>query len=103
MQTISLYHGLKSKEEIMPSCEEYNRVETEYMPRPIKDTPNKIHKVVIEELDHGYVVRVGCKVFAIEDRENLIMMLNTYIKHPSDTEATFLKEGIESIRGNMRT
>ena len=48
--------------------------------------PNKIREVKIEQLNHGYLVRVGCQRFAIETSEKLLSLLSDYMKFPADTE-----------------
>ena len=47
---------------------------------------NKIRKIVIEELDYGYVVKVGCMSFAIATKDELIYQLNGYLSNPDETE-----------------
>jgi len=54
--------------------------------------PNTIRDVQITQLDHGYVVHVGCQRFAIENASILIAKLTEYVYHPAATEQKW-KEG----------
>jgi hypothetical protein len=47
---------------------------------------NKIRPIQIDQLNRGYVVRVGCHSFAIADAPELIAYLTTYISDPNKTE-----------------
>jgi hypothetical protein len=47
---------------------------------------NKIRQIQLEQLNRGYVVRVGCQTFAIADSTELIAYLTTYILDPNKTE-----------------
>lgn len=47
---------------------------------------NKIRQINIEEVNRGYIVRVGCHTFAISTKEELTDKLLKYINKPSDTE-----------------
>jgi hypothetical protein len=53
--------------------------------------PRKIRRIVITEIDHGYMVEVGCQHMAIESRSKLITLLSTYILDPAGTEKLFLE------------
>lgn len=53
---------------------------------PIDERPNKIRQINIEELNYGYIVRVGCHNFAIETKAQLIAQLSAYIQDPAITE-----------------
>ena len=45
-------------------------------------TPSKARNVEIKQLDHGYLVTVGCQQVAIESVEKLIVSLERYLKNP---------------------
>ena len=47
---------------------------------------NVIRRVEIAQLNHGYVVTVGCQAFAIENPSTLIAKLAEYINNPAATE-----------------
>lgn len=53
-------------------------------PHPKPD--NNIRDIQITQLNHGYVVAVGCQRFAIENSSTLIAKLSEYILNPADTE-----------------
>jgi hypothetical protein len=55
-------------------------------PMPTPWVPNTIRDIVITQLSHGYIVRVGCQSFAIESASTLIAKLAEYINNPADTE-----------------
>ena len=47
---------------------------------------NKIRQINIEEVNRGYIVRVGCHTFAISTKAELTTKLTEYINEPSKTE-----------------
>jgi hypothetical protein len=47
---------------------------------------NKINTIEIEELNRGYIVRVGCQRFAFSQKEELVKKLTEYINEPYKTE-----------------
>ena len=65
----------------------------------LADSPNKMtdcnyeyhekYDVQIQELDYGYMVRVGCKSFAIENKETLLSMITKYINNPIKIQKEF--------------
>lgn len=46
----------------------------------------KIRSINIEELNRGFIVRVGCHSFAISKAEEAANLVSDYIKDPSGTE-----------------
>lgn len=52
----------------------------------------KIYNIEIRQLDRGYVVNIGCKIFAIANAMELITHLNAYILNPQSTEKLFLSD-----------
>jgi hypothetical protein len=48
--------------------------------------PNTIRTIQINQINHGYIVQVGCQTFAIESPSNLIAKLAEYINNPAATE-----------------
>ncbi len=53
---------------------------------------NKIRQINIEEVNRGYIVRVGCHTFAISTKEEMIGKLVEYINEPSKTEEKWFKQ-----------
>ena len=51
-------------------------------PKPL----THIRDIQITQLDHGYVVYVGCQRFAIENPSILLTKLAEYIRNPAETE-----------------
>jgi hypothetical protein len=47
------------------------------------------HDIRIETLEYGYVLAVGCKRFAITDKETLLSMLTKYINNPAELQKQF--------------
>lgn len=47
--------------------------------------------VLIRQLDHGYVVEVGCKSFAIPAKDELCKHLIRYINNPAEMEIDYWK------------
>lgn len=54
------------------------------VPTPIQ--ANKIRQINIEEVNRGFIVRVGCHTFAISTRAELTTKLTEYISEPDATE-----------------
>ena len=53
---------------------------------------NPFYDVRIETLDEGYVIRVGCKAFAIQNKEVLISMLTKYFNNPEELQKQFINK-----------
>ena len=47
---------------------------------------NTMRPLAIRQLNHGYVIEVGCQTFAIESPATLIAKLAEYITNPAATE-----------------
>ncbi len=47
------------------------------------------HEIRIETLEYGYVLAVGCKRFAISNKETLINMLTKYFNNPEELQKQF--------------
>ena len=47
-------------------------------------------RITIKQLDHGYVVNIGCQTFAIESVGKLISNLEKYLNSPIETEEEWL-------------
>jgi hypothetical protein len=52
---------------------------------------NNIRDIQITQLDHGYVVVVGCQRFAIENSSTLLAKLAEYVLQPAATEQNWSK------------
>lgn len=52
---------------------------------------NKVRTFVVKELSRGYTVEVGCQMFAIETKAQLISKLSEYINEPEKTEQKWFK------------
>lgn len=75
-------------EGINQACEQRaERVSTQVA----ESRPNQIRQINIEQLNHGYIVRVGCHSFAIETKAQLIAQLSAYIQEPALTEEKWFK------------
>lgn len=48
--------------------------------------PNLARLIQIEQLNHGYVVVVGCQRFAIENKDALLHRLGSYLSDPGKVE-----------------
>jgi len=59
-------------------------------PRPTEE--NHIRSITIRQLNHGYVVEVGCQTLAIENVGKLISLFAEYLNNPSATEQKY-REG----------
>ena len=47
---------------------------------------NKIRQINIEEVNRGFIVKVGCHTFAISTKAELTTKLTEYINEPNKTE-----------------
>ena len=47
---------------------------------------NKIRQINIEEVNRGFIVRVGCHTFAISTKAELTTKITEYINEPDKTE-----------------
>ena len=47
---------------------------------------NKIRQITIEEVNRGFIVRVGCHTFAISTKAELTTKITEYINEPDKTE-----------------
>lgn len=63
----------------------------EKMPMNImeENTQQRINEISISEVDRGYIVRVGCKTFAISSKTELMDLLIEYINNPKETEKKY--------------
>ena len=53
---------------------------------PTLQGENKIRQINIEEVNRGFIVRVGCHTFAISTKAELTTKLGEYINEPAKTE-----------------
>ncbi len=51
--------------------------------------PDRIYSTSIRQVDHGYLVEVGCKTFAIENSTKLISLLSAYLLQPGATQKLY--------------
>jgi hypothetical protein len=47
---------------------------------------NKARNITIEELDYGYLVKIGCQSIAIDSHKKLVQKLSEYLKDPNEVE-----------------
>jgi hypothetical protein len=52
--------------------------------------PECKHSVHIRQLNHGYLVTIGCQEFAIEGVSRLLMKLENYLTNPEQVEKEWL-------------
>lgn len=52
----------------------------------VESNKQKIHSINIEELDYGYILRVGCKSFAFIDKQLMLDYLTKYMDNPQEME-----------------
>jgi hypothetical protein len=55
---------------------------------------NKIRMIGITQVDHGYIVSVGCQTLVFENMGTLMEKLTAYLKEPDLTEKKWMTEGI---------
>lgn len=54
-------------------------------PEPMRDDGNRIHDLVIKQMDLGYLVKVGCQTLCLETKERLIDLFTAYLNNPELT------------------
>lgn len=59
---------------------------------PTPNQPDNIRHIEIDQLNHGYIVVVGCHRFAVESAPDLISKLSQYIFYPQKTEALWFEK-----------
>lgn len=52
---------------------------------------NKIRDTTIHQVNHGYIVNVGCHTFALSTKEELLTKLIGYINDPDKVEENWHK------------
>lgn len=62
------------------------------VPNPALVQENTIRSIYIRQLNHGYVVEVGCQTLAIESPSKLIALFSEYVLNPTATEQKY-REG----------
>lgn len=55
---------------------------------------DKIRGINITQVDHGYIVAVGCQTLVFEDRDILINKLSDYLRNPEVIEKKWMLENI---------
>lgn len=56
---------------------------------PTREEPVFAYQITIQQQAYGYIVNVGCKVFAIETSEKLIELLSRYLQNPKEVQKQF--------------
>ena len=66
----------------------------DYSPNQPAQIPDRdtIKTISIRQLDHGYIVEVGCQTLAIESASKLATLFTEYVLNPSATEKKY-REG----------
>ncbi len=77
--------GSNLSEPCLPEPNRCVRNEEVAMPTPDRGS-NKIRQINIEEVNRGFIVRVGCHTFAISTKAELTTKLTEYINEPDKTE-----------------
>ena len=72
--------GIQGSGENEPMCE-----------AEVDEPASKMHGILIEPLDYGFTVKIGCQKFAIETKERLIEKLGEYIFNPRDVEKKWMR------------
>lgn len=49
----------------------------------------KIRRLVIQEIDRGYIIEAGCQSLAIESKDQLIKLFTMYLNNPGETEEKY--------------
>jgi hypothetical protein len=51
-----------------------------------RSNSNRAKQITIEQVDHGYIVKIGCQTIAIESAKKLGQKLTEYLKDPNGAE-----------------
>ena len=73
---------------VQETATESYRIHTNYenVPQPYDSESNKIRNIQIEQLHSGYIIKVGCHSFAVEEHTTLITKLAAYLSNPQEVE-----------------
>lgn len=66
--------------------ERLHEIEEDVRPIAADEPAIKMRGILIEPLNYGFVVKIGCQRFAIETKERLLEKLTEYINNPMDVE-----------------
>jgi hypothetical protein len=67
-------------------------------PMPAPPAPcgsGKIKEIRITQVDHGYIVNVGCQTFAIESAKRLVKNIEKYFESPEEIEQAWMSKNLE--------
>lgn len=63
---------------------------------------NRIHDMVIKEMDLGYLVKVGCQTLCLETKERLIDLFTAYLNNPQLTMDRYYKDKFQKTPEPIR-
>lgn len=66
-------------------------MESNELARPKEPREYPRHEIRVNPMDHGYLVQVGCKSFAIESKDKLLTYLAMYIDSPEATTKKYME------------
>jgi len=55
---------------------------------------NRIHDLLVNQMDLGYLVKVGCQTLCLETKERLIQLFTAYVNDPKKTMDKYYKDQI---------
>lgn len=67
-------------------------------PIPAPPSPcgsNRIKEIRVTQVDHGYIVNVGCQTFAVESIKRLVKNIEKYLESPDEVEKAWMSKNFE--------
>lgn len=56
---------------------------------------DRIKEIRIQQVDHGYIVNVGCQTFAVESIKRLVKNIEKYLESPDEIEKAWMSKSLE--------
>lgn len=56
---------------------------------------DRIKEIRITQVDHGYIVNIGCQTFAIESSKRLVKNIEKYLESPQEIEKAWMNKSLE--------
>lgn len=57
--------------------------------------PDRIKEIRISQVDHGYIINVGCQTFAVESIKRLVKNIEKYLESPEEIEKAWMSKNLE--------
>jgi len=55
----------------------------------------KAREILITEVDHGYIIKIGCQTLALETQTSLFLNLKKYLEDPQGIEQRWMSNDLK--------